>query len=377
MERDLLTNKQLKIHRALGVVYITRAQMVLFIQGMQNVLTVPFPQEIIRDLDIINQAKFASFLAELITTQKLQPASLTILLANDLLFAKQMLSNDPNAQNLEEQTFVDMVPFEEFGVQKIPFNNAVYITVANKDLYEGMIKAFELNNFIVSMVLAAYMFSKEVNFAVALTPQALAVIIPKFNNLKQFNFLKLKAVVAISDVEEKSPIEKTTTITPSDTSKEPPKKNNKTLIIVGLFIMFIGILISVYLWSSQQQQLPKKNTVATPITVKEVSKESLPTSTPKSTDIQGVSDMEISLQYPINDTQNALLIADSLNQLGFEQIQKEEINSSDGTIISFNNSISQETKNKIITSVSRVYEKIIIQNSNTFKNPVTIQLGTD
>ncbi len=190
MERNILNNSHAKAHLTSGIAYISRSQMVLYIQGMVSIVTLPFPADAISDLDVTSQAKLNAFITSVISQQKLPLASLTLLLANDLLFAKQMMNNELTAQKLEEQAFVDMVPYEEVGVQKVPFNNGIYITVANKDFYEGVIKSFEINNFSVHAVLAAYIFSKEVNFAYPLTPQGMTLLMQKSGNFKQYNFCK-------------------------------------------------------------------------------------------------------------------------------------------------------------------------------------------
>lgn len=374
MERDQLKSTQSKLHREQGIAYISRSQMVIFIQGMQNIITIPFSPEVVRDLDLIDQQKLTALIQNTITQQKLPLATLTLLLANDLLFAKQLMSNDPKEQLAEEQSFVDMVPYEEVVVQKIPFNNAVYITVANKELIDGITKALEANNFTSPLVLAAYIFSKEINFASQLQPQALTLLMQKFNNFRQFNFLKTVAP-PIPDL-DKSPNQQNIENNNTQQQSKPPQKSNRIVVLVGIFIMLIGILVAVYLWSSQSNQpvrsseiTPTPTTVTAPVPSSSVAS--------PSGDVQGQKDIKVTLQYPGDSSQNALLIEESLEESGFTEIIKSESSSTTSTIISFNNNIPQTTKNKVINAVSRVYSKVIVQNSNTFDNPITIQLGND
>lgn len=366
---------QQKTNRVSGIAFISRTQIVLYIQGMATQFAIPFPPDVIRDLDIIDQTKLASLLQATIAQQKIPPASITLLLANDLLFAKQMMNNDISAQNLEEQAFVDMVPYEDVGVRRIPFNNGIYITVANKDLYEGIIKAFEANNFITPLVLAAYIFSTDVNFASALTPSSLTLLMQKAPSYKQFNFLQKEVIV-------KAPEEKIPESHGSDTVEvqkdPPPPKSNRVFILSGVFIMLIGVLIAVYLWSSQANE-PIRKATPTPVSKASVAspEPTLSEKSPETENVESATDVLIILKFSGEESQNAVLIEDSLEKDGFRKIAREEATSSNDTIISFDNSIPDVVKNKIISAVSRVYEKVIIQNSNSFPTPVTIQLSTD
>lgn len=372
-------------HKQSGIAYITRTQMTLFIQGMSNLVQISFPQEVVRDLDIIDEQKLTTLLQTTIAQNKLPPTSITLLLANDLLFAKQMLNKDPSAQQLEEQNFTDMVPYEDVSVQHILFNNLVYITVANVEFYKGIIRSLEANNFAVPVVLAAYIFSKEVNFATPLTPQACTPLMQRVGSVKQYNFLhKLVPEKASQEIRpdtagksEEQPFEADNT----------QKKSNRVFILIGVFIMLIGLLIAVYLWSSQSNPPPRKEKQAQTreVTVSEPTPQPEEAQAPVEAEVpvedtqavQGASNIKVSLKFPASEEQNAVLVEDSLKTGGFTEVTKEETSAErvNETIISFNNSVSQELKNKIINAVSRVYEKVIVQNSNTFQTPAAIQLG--
>jgi hypothetical protein len=381
MEGNILKSmQQQKIHQQLGIAYMSRTQIILYVQGMPNVITIPFPPDTIRDLDIIDQQKLTTLIQTAIAQQKIPPSSLTLLLANDLLFAKQMMNSDIKAQALEEQAFVDIVPYEEVAVQRIPFNKGVYITVANKDFINGIIEAFKLNHYVVPLVLAAYMFSKEVNFANPLTPQTLMVVMQKAAPLKQFNFIQKEVIMPqpLDASSSKSNESSDGNAIPKENA--PPPKSNRVFVLVGIFIMLIGVLIAVYLWSSQSNQ-PVRQVEPTPSQQAPLTPEPTTNETSEvasgSAEVQGARDLQIVLRYPGESRPNAVLVEDSLQEKGFIEITTEEGTTSQDTTVRFNNTIPESIKNSIIAAVSRVYDKVIIQNSNTFQTPVTIELGAE
>ena len=96
-----------------------------------------------------------------------------------------------------------------------------------------------------------------------------------------------------------------------------------------------------------------------------------------SAEVKAAEDVKIVLKFSSVSSQNSIIVLDSLQKEGFTEIIKDAQSVSNTTTISFHNSIPDSLKNKVIASVSRIYEKVIIQNSNDFDDPITIQLGND
>jgi hypothetical protein len=219
----------------LGFIYIDQNGLLVFTTTTPSVLQFPFPQDIVRDLEIINKDLLQKEIEKLIKDNALQPSRYVFALSGNLLFEKPFLdSKTPDSQK-EIQSFLDNIPFEHTAT--IIFENAESKLIAtNKDLYQTLARLLEHQGSVVEYILPAYVLGVDVNQALAMTQPVLSDLHRRAPTLKQYSFF--------TDVLTSA--QKTTDQAASSGKKQEKqdgkKEKKKTLILIGVFIVLLLIL---------------------------------------------------------------------------------------------------------------------------------------
>lgn len=225
-----------------GFVYIDQNGMLLFTSTTPAVITFPFPQDIVRDLEIINKDLLQKEMLKLFTENALHPARYIFALSGNLLFEKPFTDSKTPESQKEIQSFLENIPFEHTAT--IIFENAESKLIAtNKDIFQTLARIFEQQGSVVEYIMPAYVLGIDVNQALAMTQSLLSDIHRKAPSLRQYSFF-----TDILPSAQKSPAESKKE--DKKEGKEGDKKSNKrTLVLVASFIVLLLILIVVVFFS--------------------------------------------------------------------------------------------------------------------------------
>lgn len=341
-----------------GVMLITRTQLFIYIEGVEKIVTYPFPADVVRDLDVINKDSFAIQIGQLITQNQLPPANFYAILGNNTIFARQILSPDPTQRKTEEEKFLNLVPFDEPSVQHVVMGQNTYAVAANKSVYGSLSEALTPHGFEISLILPEFLFAKEANLSHGLTAENAIKLLRSMPSFKQFNFLK-KEVIHEED---------------NQTGEEQNKmklqlqggKSNKKFIIFGSSFMGIGILVLAYLLMQQNTPpvpppkppvIAQPGTAEAPAAVAATDGASLASpSAVREGSVQGVSSPIILINHSPASQQQANQLRSKLNQLGFQSVLLQNIPIQNATTkIAFQDTTSQQLRTIILAEVKNLY----------------------
>jgi hypothetical protein len=221
-----------------GILYLDRNTLGIFTPGMAAMLYFTFPPEVIRDVEIIDKDTLLNQIKAIIESNNIQPANLTVLLSDNLLFSRDF---QPTPEHSEEQLikpFMEEVPFEHVASKTVTTPQAISVITTNKDFYETFTKGFKAAGFTVKAILPATYAGLDVNQLTQLTPDMVSTIAGKADSLGLYNFALLPAT-------EKPPI----TDHRPQSSGVQQSGNKRLVVLVGVFGLLIGILAIVFLMS--------------------------------------------------------------------------------------------------------------------------------
>lgn len=259
-----------------GVIYLDKTSLDYYAEKMQAIPKLVFPPAVIQDIEVIDIPKLDQMIKAFIDTNKLLPASLTIVLANSILFSKDIpkpdlkqIAKEKAAQkpggspvapapapvpvaSVEDQTlqFLEAVPFNEVSSITLPIPNGVKLVAANKDLYTDIKRAFEKYKFTVDAVTPLPTFGTSVAPVDATIARRL---LQKVDLARQHNMLTVRQVSTIKPVGIVKPTDK--------------KSKTRLFVMLGVFgVLFLILGIMTYTTFFAPAPPKKTNTVA-PIAV--------------------------------------------------------------------------------------------------------------
>lgn len=219
----------------LGFLYIDQNGILLFTSTTPAVIQFQFPQDIVRDLEIISKDLLQKEILKLIKDNALLPSKYVFVLSGNLLFEKPFVdSKTPDSQK-EIQSFLDNIPFEHTAT--IIFENAESKLIAtNKDLYQSLARILEQQGSIVEYIFPAYILGIDVNQALVMTQPLLSDVHRKAPTFKQFSFFTDVLTPAQKSVEKDNRQEK------KQEKRDDKKGNKRTVLLIGVFLALLLIL---------------------------------------------------------------------------------------------------------------------------------------
>ncbi len=129
------------LHKSDSLLYITRAGFGFFSKDFQDELELTVPDNIIKDLEIIDKDKLREQIELFLTEHKIQPTKAVVILSGDILFSKTV-TVDLARQEKEIREFLDEVPFDyknlvckikkdSKNVSVVATNSGLYLTIKN------------------------------------------------------------------------------------------------------------------------------------------------------------------------------------------------------------------------------------------------------
>lgn len=230
-----------------GFLYLDQNGFLLYTSTTPAVVQFAFPQDIIRDLEIINRDLLQAELTKFFKVNSLQPARYIFALSPNLLFEKPFSDSKSSQTEKEIEQFLDNMPFEHTAT--IIFENAESKLIAtNKDLYQTIVKIFGQFGCVVEYILPSYVLGIDVNQALVMNPQMLSDMYHRAASLRQYSFLTDTAQPVLKKPEQAKQVPDKSVVA----KPEAEKAHKRLLILVGTFVLLLLVLGVVVFLSFRQ-----------------------------------------------------------------------------------------------------------------------------
>ncbi len=384
-----------------AIILIERTKLTYYGINQGSAFVFPFAPEVVRDLDIVNKSQFDTALKTFIQTQKLTPANIVILMADEVLFetdiitapqippvqasgkSTQPVSQAPKlpdsplpeiSQEEKIKAFIESVPFENSMVKTYVITKGIKVAVVNRDMYESVKKSFSSIGSTVEAVVPVFLV-KAAGITTPMGPNELR------KALSQAEFLKQQSFSLQSD-EQKAALEKekvgifTLTVHKGGNAK-------RLAALIGIFIILLGIMVVLYLnvnktssiVSHASSILTKPSVPA--IWLSPTIKPTIDLSPSVSASPSGVLDQSIKIHIESSAGSlqaKSLQIALTTNGWRNTIFTTQSGNAPGQSLILFAQSVTPEAKEKITQIVQIFYPQATIQTASGLQSDVVIQV---
>jgi|GEM_PF-4159288 len=379
----------MQITRVNAVLYFTKTFFDFYAVGMSNTLRYTFPADVIQHLDIVTPENLTQQIQSFIQTNKLPSASILMLLADELLFCKELsLTPGVNPAHEEEiHTFLDAVPFEHVIDKLYKLEKKEILVATNLDYFTKFQEAFESNNSRIEEVVPTFLLGKTVNLQNGMPQDVAHSILDKLGNIRAWSMPIMQSITAPT-IQETNPMERTPKEIDADASPTPPptpKKSNKRILIMGISIIpligvFLFLLFQMNAENAKQDALFRAKQKSTQIQ----QPAPVPTVPVTSTTDQSTSafaatvdeqNLKISIEYSPASASLAASMKNELTNFGIKAIQDIPVTTgSNANAVIFSDSISEGTKQRIVDELHKVVADIGVQSNSQMSDDVLITL---
>jgi hypothetical protein len=211
-----------------GILFIDSNRIDVSNSVKNTVVSLDFPQDVIRYSEILDREKLHAQIKALIETNKLVPSSLIVVLAKNILFQKDFVKDQETQeqQDLQAHDFIDNVPFESVGSKIVPLEKGIRVIAANADLYESVMSTFQQAGFSIQSLLPVTLFGDEIQIE-RLTTESEKIFSQKSESLRKYSLISETGNFVAGKEEEVI------------------KKKNNTMIIasIGMFVVAGALVI--------------------------------------------------------------------------------------------------------------------------------------
>lgn len=211
-------------------------------------LVIPLSSDLVSDLEVVDREKLIAFVGQLLQANAVPVGSVSFLLAPENLFEQDLSAVAPKDVDVFSQKFLDSVPFETVASKRISVEGKLRLVAANKDVIDGMQKAFEKKGFTAVCFVPYTVIQATVpELAQSVEPNT---IFSKLESFKQYSLTE--------DI-----------IRPTNFEKKTGLKGRRDMILLAVFGVLMVILVIMVLSSMVFAPPPKK---ITPVQVSQPAK---------------------------------------------------------------------------------------------------------
>jgi hypothetical protein len=130
----------------------------LFVYDGNGILRLEIPENIIRDVDIIDKSGFDSIVDSFIKTRKLSLAQIWVVLSDGVCFSKDVAQADPLKLENDIRDFLEAVPFDQVLSKRYRAGGGVRVIATNLEYIEAITEIFEREGFSVEGIVPGAIF---------------------------------------------------------------------------------------------------------------------------------------------------------------------------------------------------------------------------
>jgi len=140
------------VKRQNAIIWLERSGLSLITKEKSTLLRLTFTPDVMEHLEIINEAKLQTLIHTFATQNSLGPLSVSIVLAPDVLFEKEWVLPQTVDQILEEQQFLDSIPFEYLIQREWIKDSKKKMAVVNGNMIFQLKQCFEKEGWLLTTV---------------------------------------------------------------------------------------------------------------------------------------------------------------------------------------------------------------------------------
>jgi hypothetical protein len=226
-----------------AIIFIDRNKFDFIGSNIPTTASFPFQPTVVRDIEVLNIEELQKQVKTFIDTHKIKPTNIAIVLSPTVIFDKDIPpETKPEQQETIVKQFIDNVPFNNKVYKLFTIGKATKLAATNSELFEVIKEVFEDNKFTVDAIAPSFLVAPNV---IGLTADTSRAIFGKFNDLRNNGFPLVKDIPLAAP--EEIPVEHTN----GNTAKP---KSNRTFLLLGIFVLLLGILFAVLLYMRSTQK---------------------------------------------------------------------------------------------------------------------------
>jgi len=236
------------------IIYLKRNTIHVIGSTLPNPVTWDIPTTQIADLEVLKLMDFENFIKAHILELKIEPVQTALILSEETYFEKEIpFPTQPIHEDTAKMTrdFFENAPFEHLSTATFTLEKSSKIIATNQELLAAIQSAFESAGFLIIAIVPAFLVAQfNVDLKQGLDQKQAGVLFQHFEALKAYSLFPHQDIL-ISPEENSSP-----------TVKKPG--GNRIIILVGIFVILIGVLVALIFIQSQQNAAtlrPSKNTI--------------------------------------------------------------------------------------------------------------------
>lgn len=226
-----------------AIIYIDRLKCVFYSNINRLALNLSFSSETVRDMEIVSKEKLHTLIKSFIETQKIPQSEVIFVLAQSLVFEKELQEVAPDQEEFEVQNFLDITPFQNIYWKRVKLYKKTKLYVTNKDFCDTFRNILRQLGFIVEGIVPVALLQEAI--PQLRTNLDLHIMLEKFDAIKQYSIVDLIKTPLSSDLKEEN-------------SKEKSRFGNKRMLFL-LGTLGLLLLILFMLLFTQSQSPPPQN----------------------------------------------------------------------------------------------------------------------
>ena len=340
--------KEKQSRKLSGVFYLGRYQGIYYVPERNQVFQFVFPTDIVSDLEVVRPDLLASSLKDFLLKNQIEPRSFSLLLADEVVFAKTVTQPDIKIREEEITAFIDTVPFEEPSVVRIATETHILVAVVNREYIMAFKSAFASSGHILEIAIPAFLLSKFVDFKKSQDASSFSIALKHSDEFKSYNLNQEDLVI--------NPSEKPLI------SKEVPKDKKRLFILGGVFAVLI-IVLGIVIYMSMQP-------IATaPLTQKPA---------PVVAQVEVIQPVQLTgvVLFASSTASKAAILESRLKAAGVSTVelsQTQSITATNSSIL-FAPTVTQEQRLKILTEINSIGETIEAYEDNEITEDIVITI---
>lgn len=413
-----------------GIVYLERSSFSYFTDN-GTTFTFTYPAASIKELDVIDEHLFTIEATNFLSSNKIAPQTVMIVLSADILYEKDFVFEIPNTTTKENQqkikdvdkkseetspqnppdnkvsvnveaqpspdsspnpsdpitpntnqgqvsmsaqerlavmqTFIDVVPFDEIASKSYKIDKITKLVVTNKSLYEVMVRILNKLNFIVDSVVPITVIPKGILDTPVINQENSKKILRKFENVAVFSLL-----------EENSFALSQAALSPHGITMSTKVSTKREYLLIGVFgllILILGIVVySTFLSPSKDRKIASEFRAVSPTVV--ILPTAIPTPVPVSTVSAQLSKEFLRIQITGGTTSQVNLLRQDFINNGYKNITPSPNNvpSAGRATVVFSSLLTTEIKDSILEQLRQSFLNVTAQEAEISDVDIIVNL---
>lgn len=226
------------------IVLFIKRQSMQIVDSSGKIYELKFPEEAVRDLEIVNHGNFVKLVGDFIKSLKISKVEAIVVFAKELLFEK-FIENGVIGSKEAEEDFFSQVPFDKERLlrKSIQEQKGVRLVCTNGDFIKTFRLAFKVFGIKIAAVVPATIYAISGGGNAIGVADALAISRSKLT-FETGNFISGEAS------EKKKPKDKDETFEEAETDEDEDKvkiwQNQKVLLVLGIAMIAGAVILIAY-----------------------------------------------------------------------------------------------------------------------------------